>query len=137
MSSLREIGITLHASFIVDPDFTVEDFRMLEKEIMNVCLAEVTFTVFSPAPSTELWHKHKDDYICDPYLFYDCMHTILPTRLEFKKFYAHFARLASVALRANPLRINKVKVPRREVLKVIYRGTKYIFALKNIYKDYL
>lgn len=69
VSSLREIGITLHASFIVDPDFTVEDFRMLEKEIMNVCPAEVTFTVFSPAPSTELWHKHKDDYICDPYLF--------------------------------------------------------------------
>ena len=136
VAALRDLGITLHASFIVDPDFTVEDFRNLEKEIMNVCPAEVTFTVFSPSPGTELWHKHKEDYICDPYLFYDCMHSVLPTRLELKKFYAHFARLSSVALRANPLRINKVKVPFREVAKIIYLGTKYIFALKNIYKDY-
>jgi len=133
---LRDLGITLHASFIVDPDFTVEDFRNLEKEIMNVCPAEVTFTVFSPSPGTELWHKHKEDYICDPYLFYDCMHSVLPRRLELKKFYAHFARLSSVALRANPLRVNKVKAPYREVAKVIYLGTKYIFSLKNIYKDY-
>ncbi len=64
------------------------------------------------------------------------MHTILPTRLGLKKFYAHFGRLSSVALRANPLRVNKVKVPGKEVLKVIYRGTRYIFALRNMYKDY-
>jgi radical SAM superfamily enzyme YgiQ (UPF0313 family) len=136
VSILRELGITLHASFIVDPDFTVEDFRMLEKEVLNICPAEVTFTVFSPSPGTELWQRYKKDYICDPYLFYDCMHTILPTRLDLKKFYAHFARLSSVALRANPLRVNKVKVPFRDVVRAIYLGTKYIFALRNIYKDY-
>ncbi len=136
VSILRDLGITLHASFIVDPDFSVEDFRMLEKEIMNVCPAEVTFTVFSPSPGTELWHKHKDDYICDPYLFYDCMHSVLPTRLDLRKFYAHFSRLSSVALRANPLRVNKVKVPFREMVKVIYLGTRYIFSLRSIYKDY-
>jgi len=136
VSILREIGITLHASFIVDPDFTVEDFVALEKDVLDLCPAEVTFTVFSPAPGTELFRKHKDDYICDPFLFYDCMHTILPTRLGLKKFYAHFGRLSSVALRANPLRVNKVKVPGKEVLKVIYRGTRYIFALRNMYKDY-
>ncbi|MEW6601171.1 MAG: radical SAM protein [Nitrospirota bacterium] len=136
VSILKDLGITLHASFIVDPDFSVEDFRELEKEIMNVCPAEVTFTVFSPSPGTELWLKHKDDYICDPYLFYDCMHSVLPTRLGLRKFYAHFARLSSVALRANPLRVNKVKVPFREMVRVIYLGTKYIFALRNIYKDY-
>ena len=133
---LRDLGITLHASFIVDPDFSVEDFRLLEKEVMNVCPAEVTFTVFSPTPGTELWHKHKEDYICDPYLFYDCMHTILPTRLELKKFYRHFARLTSIALRANPLRVNKVRAPLRDIVKAISRGTKYVFALRSIYRDY-
>ncbi|MBI4847358.1 MAG: cobalamin B12-binding domain-containing protein [Nitrospirae bacterium] len=137
ISVLRETGITLHASFIVDPDFSVDDFVALEKEVLDLCPAEVTFTVFSPAPGTELFQKHKDDFICDPYLFYDCMHTILPTRLGLKKFYAHFARLSSVALRANPLRVNKVKVPKLEIARVIYRGTKYIFALRNMYKDYL
>jgi radical SAM superfamily enzyme YgiQ (UPF0313 family) len=133
---LREIGITLHASLIVDPDFTVEDFRQLEREVSGLCPAEITFTVFSPSPGTELWRQHKDDYICDPYLFYDCMHTILPTRLDMKLFYRHFARLSSIALRANPLKVGKVKFPFRELARVIYRGTKYIFAMRNIYKDY-
>jgi radical SAM superfamily enzyme YgiQ (UPF0313 family) len=134
---LREIGITLHASFMVDPDFSVEDFRLLEKEVIKVCPAEVSFTVFSPSPGTELWKHHKNDYIVDPYLYYDCMHTILPTRLDLKLFYAHFAKLSRVALQANPLRVNKVKVPFREIIKVIALGTRYIFALRNIYKAYL
>ncbi len=134
---LKEIGITLHASFMVDPDFSVQDFRDLEAEIMKVCPAEVTFTVFSPSPGTDLWHKHKDDYIVDPYLYYDCMHTILPTRLDMRLFYAHFAKLSRVALQANPLRVNKVKVPFREMIKIIFLGTRYIFSMRNIYKDYL
>lgn len=134
---LKEIGITLHASFMVDPDFSVQDFRDLEKEITRVCPAEVTFTVFSPSPGTELWHKHKNDYIVDPFLYYDCMHTILPTKLDMNLFYSHFAKLSRVALQANPLRVNKVKVPFRETVKIIYLGTRYIFAMRNIYKDYL
>ena len=134
---LKEIGITLHASFMVDPDFSVQDFRDLEQEVMKVCPAEVTFTVFSPSPGTDLWKHHKDDYIVDPYLYYDCMHTILPTKLNMNLFYAHFARLSRVAMQANPLRVNKVKVPLMETLKIIYLGTKYIFAMRNIYKDYL
>ena len=133
---LREIGITLHASFMVDPDFTVQDFRLLEKEVMNVCPAEVSFTVFSPSPGTELWQQHKNDFIVDPYIYYDCMHTIIPTKLDMKRFYAHFARLSRIALQANPLRMNKVKVPFREIVKVIYLGTRFIFAMRNIYKDY-
>ena len=133
---LKEIGITLHASFMVDPDFSVQDFKDLEKEIMKVCPAEVTFTVFSPSPGTDLWKQHKDDYIVDPYLYYDCMHTILPTKLDRNLFYAHFAKLSRVALQANPLRVNRVKVPFKEMIKVIFLGTRYIFSLRNIYKDY-
>jgi hopanoid C-3 methylase len=133
---LKEIGITLHASFMVDPDFSVQAFLDLEKEIMLVCPAEVTFTVFSPSPGTELWKKHQDGYIVDPYLYYDCMHTILPTKLDRRLFYAHFAKLSRVALQANPLRVNKVKVPFKDLVKIIFLGTRYIFSMRNIYKDY-
>jgi hypothetical protein len=65
------------------------------------------------------------------------MHTILPTKLEMSTFYAHFAKLSRVALQANPLRVNKVKVPFKELVRIIYLGTRYIFAMRNIYKDYL
>lgn len=136
VSMLQEIGLTLHASLMVDPGFSVEDFRNVEKTIMDIRPAEVSFTVFSPSPGTELWHKHKEEFICDPYLFYDCMHTLLPTKLEIRRFYAHFARLYRLAWSTNPLRVNKVRVPGREIAKAVVNGTKYIFALRAIHRDY-
>jgi hopanoid C-3 methylase len=134
---LKEIGITLHAAFIVHPDFSVEDFARLEKEVLALCPAEVTFTVLSPSPGTEFWRENKDKFICDPYNFYDCMHTILPTRLPLRTFYRHFSRLTNLALRANPLRVNKIKVPFPDFIRAIVQGTKYIIALQLIYRDYL
>ncbi len=134
---LRQLGITLHAAFIVHPDFTRDDFRRLEKEVKKLCPAEVTFTVLSPSPGTKSWHDNKHRFICDPYRFYDCMHSVLPTRLPLKRFYQHFGRLNSLALRSNPIRVNKVKIPLKDLYRAITGGTKYIFSLYNIYKDYL
>lgn len=133
---LRELGITLHASFMLDPDFSEEDFAGLKKEVINVCPAEVTFTVFSPSPGTELWQKHKKDFIKDPYVYYDCLHTLLPTRLPMRKFYQRFSELYATSFRSTPLRMNKIKIPLRELFIIVSRGFKYVFALKNLYKEY-
>jgi radical SAM superfamily enzyme YgiQ (UPF0313 family) len=133
---LKELRITLHAAFIVHPDFSAEDFKRLENETRSLCPAEVTFTVLSPSPGTAFWQENEEKFICDPYYYYDCMHTILPTRLPLKKFYRHFARLTELALRANPLRVNKIKVPFYDFIRAIVRGTKYIIALQLIYRDY-
>ncbi|MGB5158877.1 B12-binding domain-containing radical SAM protein [Desulfobacterium sp. N47] len=134
---LKQLGITLHATFIVHPDFTRDDFKRLEKEVKGLCPAEVTFTVLSPSPGTTSWYDNKKIFICDPYRFYDCMHSVLPTRLPLKRFYQHFGRLNSLALRSNPIRVNKIKIPLKDLYRAITGGTKYIFSLYNIYKDYL
>jgi radical SAM superfamily enzyme YgiQ (UPF0313 family) len=136
VSILRELGITLHASFMLDPDFDEEDFASLKKVVKNICPAEVTFTVFSPSPGTVLWQKHKDDFIKDPYIYYDCMHTILPTKLPLRRFYQHFSDLYGIAFRSNPLRLNKIKFPLRELGTVVGRGFKYVFALRGLYREY-
>ncbi|MFA5089230.1 MAG: radical SAM protein, partial [Candidatus Omnitrophota bacterium] len=133
---LRDIGITLHAAFIVHPDYSVEDFRRLEKDVLDICPAEVTFTVLSPSPSTPFWRQHQHEFICDPYRFYDCMHSILPTRIGLKKFYRHFSRLTQLSLRHNPLRMNRVRIPLRDFIRAIYHGTRYVLALQSIYQDY-
>jgi hypothetical protein len=65
------------------------------------------------------------------------MHTVLPTKMDMKRFYAHFARLYSIGWRHNPLRLNRTKVPFREMLRSIGKGTMYVIAMRNIYKDYL
>lgn len=133
---LRECGILLHASLMVDPGFSVEDFKKLEKVIIDLIPAEVSFTVYSPSPGTELWKKHQGEYIVDPYLYYDCMHTVLPTKLGLNLFYAHFAKLYRIGWQNNPLRLNKVKVPFREIIRSIVNGTRYIISMRKIYKDY-
>ncbi len=133
---LKGLGIMLHAAFIVHPDFAADDFRRLEDEIKRLTPAEITFTVLAPSPGTKFWSDNKDRFICDPYRFYDCMHTILPTRLPLRRFYQHFGRLTSLALRANPLRLQGIRVPLRDFFRAVFRGTRYIFALYSIYKDY-
>ncbi len=133
---LKDLGIMLHAAFIVHPDFEADDFRRLEAEIKRISPAEITFTVLSPSPGTKFWSDNKDKFICDPYRFYDCMHTILPARLPLRRFYQHFGRLNSLALRANPLRMQGIRVPFRDFLRAVFCGTRYIFSLYSIYKDY-
>jgi len=88
---LQKIGITIHPAFMVMPDFKEEDFKALSDYVQSMPPCEATFTVYSPAPGTDDWETHKGNFICDAIRFYDCMHTILPTRLPLKEFYKHFA----------------------------------------------
>lgn len=134
---LRELKIGLHAAFIVNPDFETEDFLNLRKTIDFVSPAEITFTVFSPSPGTELFAKHRDEFICDdPYLFYDCMHTIMPTKLPLNQFYRYFSLLYLFAFRKNPWRAKRIKVPLRDMIRLLKEGMKCGYTLRNIYKDY-
>jgi len=133
---LRDMGITLHANFLVAPDFSDADFDRLEQEVAALCPAEVSFTVLSPSPGTSDWFAARPNFICDPFRFYDCMHTLLPTRLPMARFYARFARLTSLSMRANPLRVNKIRPPWHEIARAIFRGTAYIIALRTIHRDY-
>jgi len=133
---LRELGIVLHASLIIHPDYSVDDFRTVERIIKELAPAEITFTVLSPSPGTDLWQACRDRFICDPFRYYDCMHTLLPTRLPLRRFYQHFGRISALGLRHNPLRLNRVRVPLRELFRLIREGFAYVFSLYRIYKDY-
>jgi radical SAM superfamily enzyme YgiQ (UPF0313 family) len=134
---LAECGICLHAAFMTRPDFDKEDFIKLRKMVESIGPAEVTFTVFSPPPGTAIWDETKDQFIVDdPYYFYDCMHTILPLKLPMNKFYRYFSLLSLFALRNNPWRARKVKVPFKDMIRLFYAGVRYGHSLRNIYKDY-
>jgi radical SAM superfamily enzyme YgiQ (UPF0313 family) len=134
---LEECGICLHAAFMTRPDFEKEDFIQLRRMVESIGPAEVTFTVFSPPPGTEIWDETKDQFIVDdPYYFYDCMHSILPLKLPMNKFYRYFSLLSLFALRNNPWRARKVKVPLKDMIRLFIAGVRYGHALRNIYKDY-
>jgi radical SAM superfamily enzyme YgiQ (UPF0313 family) len=134
---LRELGIILHAALMVNPDFTAEDFVRLRNSLKVVAPAEISFTVFSPPPGTELWNQNRDRFICpDPHAFYDCMHTILPTKLPLKTFYRYFSLLYLFGFRHNPWRSRRIKAPFRDLVRVFISGARCGHALKTIYKEY-
>ncbi|MCD4741270.1 MAG: B12-binding domain-containing radical SAM protein, partial [Desulfobacteraceae bacterium] len=133
---LKFYGIMLHAAFIVHPDFDKQDFKSLEQDVIDLCPSEVSFTVLSPSPGTQLFKDHKHEFICNPFKYYDCMHTVIPTNMKLKRFYQHFGRLYSIALRHNPLRMNRIRVKPKDFFRAFIVGTKYIFSLYSIYKDY-
>ncbi len=133
---LKYYNIMLHAAFIVHPDFKKEDFRRLEQNVIDISPCEVSFTVLSPSPGTRLFKNHDHEFICNPFKYYDCMHSIIPTDMNLKRFYQHFGRLYAIALRHNPLRMNRVKVKPGDFFRAILFGTRYVFSLYSIYKDY-
>lgn len=134
---LREIGIVLHSAMIVNPDFTKEDFLKLHRTIDFLAPAEMSFTVLSPSPGTAYWEETRDRFIVpDPYAFYDCMHTLLPTRLPLKTFYRYFAMLYLLGFRHNPWWAHRIRVPLRDVMRLLWSGMRTGMALLRLHRDY-
>ena len=134
---LREIGIVLHAALIVNPDFTKEDFLKLHRTIDWVAPAEMSFTVLSPSPGTAYWQETCGRFIpADPYAFYDCMHTLLPTKLPLPTFYRYFSILYLCGFRKNPWRAHHVRVPSKDLLRLMWNGMRTGITLHRLHRDY-
>lgn len=134
---LREAGIVLHSALIVNPDFTEADFQRLHRTVAAIAPAEMSFTVLAPSPGTDFWNDTRARFIApDPYAFYDCMHTLLPTRLPMATFYRYFSLLYLRGFQHNPWRAHRVKVPFRDLLRLMWSGARTGWTLHGLHRDY-
>ncbi|MHB8709035.1 MAG: B12-binding domain-containing radical SAM protein [Desulfuromonadales bacterium] len=95
---LRDLGVMMYASFMVDPAYTREDFRALNAYIRELKLTYATFTVMTPLPGTELHASRRHELLSDKPELYDMLHALLPTRLPLPEFYQEMAKLYSGAV---------------------------------------
>jgi radical SAM superfamily enzyme YgiQ (UPF0313 family) len=95
---LKESGIMMYASFMVDPDYSREDFRALAAYIRKLRLTYATFTVMTPLPGTELHATREAELLSTKPELYDMLHALLPTRLPLPEFYAEMAKLYAGAV---------------------------------------
>lgn len=95
---LRDLGILLYASFVVNPDFSREDFQSLTAYVRRLKLHHASFSILTPLPGTVMYEERQGDLL--PYRpeMFDFIHTVVPTRLPFKEFYSEFARLWQCAV---------------------------------------
>ncbi len=135
-ATLRRMGIAVQAGFMVNADFTKQDFARLREYIQQMPPAQVTLTVYTPSPASPAWYEERGRYICDPIALHDCMHPLTPTALPLKEFYREFSALVSAGSARNPLRQPGTRFPFREIIRVVHAAGSYSRALRRAHRDF-
>ena len=90
---IQDQGIIIWGAFIVDPDWTEDDFKRLRDYVTEKQITHTQFTVLTPLPGTELYEQWHDKLLTRDYRCFDTLHSVVPTRLGREDFYRHFANL--------------------------------------------
>lgn len=90
---LQDNGVIIWGAFIVDPDWTEDDFKELRDYVSEKKITHTQFTVLTPLPGTSLYQSRFDDLLTHDYSCFDTLHAVLPTRLPREVFYQNLANL--------------------------------------------
>ena len=93
MDILNSLGIHMWGAFIVDPQFTREDFKQLKAYREEKSIIYPQFTILTPLPGTDLYRERYNELVTHDYRLFDALHAVLPTRLPREEFYKEFAGL--------------------------------------------
>ncbi len=84
---LHAEGVTVSAHFIVQQDFSEDDFRALGDFVEENGLKQPVFCILTPLPGTDLYEEVKDRITTRNLELFDLTHTVLPTALPLDRFY--------------------------------------------------
>ena len=90
---LHKLGITVGAHFIINPDFSKDDFRQLYSYVCQMNLWQPIFATLTPLPGTELFNRSCDQIVIKDYGYFDFIHSVLPTKLSRKVYYCQLSSL--------------------------------------------
>lgn len=93
MDILNGLGVHMWGAFIVDPQFTRDDFRELKRYREEKGVIYPQFTILTPLPGTDLYRERYHELVTHDYRLFDALHAVLPTRLPREEFYKEFAGL--------------------------------------------
>jgi radical SAM superfamily enzyme YgiQ (UPF0313 family) len=90
---LQANGVIIWGAFIVDPQWTAEDFERLRDYVNAREITHTQFTVLTPLVGTDLYRRRYNELLTHDYRCYDTLHAVTPTRLPREEFYQRFANL--------------------------------------------
>jgi radical SAM superfamily enzyme YgiQ (UPF0313 family) len=93
MDILNSLGVLMWGAFIVDPDWTREDFQELKRYREAKEIIYPQFTILTPLPGTDLYQEKYGQLVTHDYRLFDALHAVLPTRLPREEFYKEFSGL--------------------------------------------
>ncbi|HEY5996984.1 MAG TPA: radical SAM protein [Candidatus Deferrimicrobiaceae bacterium] len=90
---LHELGITVVGDFIVSPDYDEARFEALGRYVSDRPIGLPILTVLTPLPGTALHAAMKPRIVVHDLDYYTLTNAVVPTRLDEKRFYEHYAGL--------------------------------------------
>jgi radical SAM superfamily enzyme YgiQ (UPF0313 family) len=133
---LKDLGLDVHASFIVRPEFDRDDFAAMGDYVRELELDFAGYTVLTPLPGTDLYDAVEEQLLTRDTDFYDFLHTVLPTRLPLDEFCAELYRLYRTGVPLGKQMGLIKRFPVREWPSITIKTNKVFRRLKNMAKDY-
>jgi radical SAM superfamily enzyme YgiQ (UPF0313 family) len=90
---LQDNGVIIWGAFLIDPDWTADDFKRLRDYVSEKKITHTQFTILTPLPGTQLYRDRYHELLTNDYSCFDTLHAVLPTRLPREEFYRYFAGL--------------------------------------------
>ncbi len=90
---LHGLGITIVGDFIVSPDYDEARFEALGRYVLDRPIGLPLLTVLTPLPGTALHAGMKDRIVVHDLDYYTLTNAVVPTRLDERRFYEHYAGL--------------------------------------------
>jgi radical SAM superfamily enzyme YgiQ (UPF0313 family) len=133
---LQDLGIEIYASFIVRPEFTRQDFAELRRYCHELDLSFASFGVLTPLPGTDYFAEVESHLITRNYDFFDFVHTVLPTELPLKEFYAEYSNLYRNAVPLSRSAAVLKRFPPKEIPAALLKAFRVLVMVRNAYRDY-
>jgi radical SAM superfamily enzyme YgiQ (UPF0313 family) len=100
----------VYASFIVDPAWTLKDFKTLNRFIKENKLYYIVIQPLTPIPGTSAYNENDDYIISRKYCeLWDMQHSVLKPQLGEKRFYKEIRKIY-VRTIFNPFRTASLKL---------------------------
>ncbi|OGS44128.1 MAG: hypothetical protein A2539_00965 [Elusimicrobia bacterium RIFOXYD2_FULL_34_15] len=93
ISILHKNGVEVVAYFIVNPNYTKDDFKKLSEYVQRLKLKQPIFTVLTPLPGTDFYKQKYNELTSHNYQLFDFVHSVLPTKLPLQEFYSNLLNL--------------------------------------------
>ncbi|MBU1235972.1 MAG: B12-binding domain-containing radical SAM protein [Gammaproteobacteria bacterium] len=133
---LDDLGIMMYASYMVDPDYSREDFQSLLRYVRQMKHKYATFTVLTPLPGTELYAQREAELVSRKPELFDMVHSLLPTRLPLPEFYTEYAKLWTQAVPFHRIVPTLARFGARGMLQRIRLFGKFLKRARTAHLDY-
>lgn len=135
--TLRELGIAVHAAFMVTPECDESDFALLADYVRAMPPAQCSVTVCTPSPGTPSYGEiERAIWVDNPHDLHDCMHPLTPTKLPLRRFCELFAAQARLGESKTPLRAAQRPLPPKDIVRVVMASRRYHRAFREMFRDY-